>query len=33
MRRAMKKIVRSSVLWLAVAYVGCLFLMAQAYAQ
>lgn len=32
MRRAIQKIATSSVLWLSLAYVGSLLLMAQAYA-
>jgi len=33
MRRVVLRVVRSSVLWLSLAYVGSLLLMAQAYAR
>ncbi len=33
MRRKVKRVVTSSILWLSVAYLGSLLLMAQAYAQ
>jgi hypothetical protein len=33
MRRTVKRVVTSSILWLSIAYLGSLLLMAQAYAQ
>lgn len=33
MRKAVHRVVRSSILWLSLAYLGSLLLMAQGYAQ